>query len=311
MRNAFAGELTKLAAENDKLVLLSGDIGNRLFDNFKSVAPNRFVNCGVAEANMMSVAAGMAMSGLKPVVYTIAPFVTARCYEQIKLDICYHNVPAVIVGTGAGLSYASLGPTHHSCEDIAILKVLPHMTIICPGDAHEVRLALRESIKIAGPVYIRLGKKGEPVIHKEEPRFTIGKGIIMQEGHTVSLLSTGNMLATAMECAEELAKQSISTQVVSLHTVKPLDYDLIQNIFSKFQLIATIEEHFLSGGLGSSIAEWKARQTYTKAKLLTFGVADEFMHTAGNQKYARQYFGLSTEKIVSNILHTLNTKESK
>ena len=143
MRNAFAAEINAQAVSDSRVVLLSGDIGNRLFDPIKASAPDRFLNCGVAEANMMTVAAGMAMNGLRPVVYTIAPFVTTRCLEQIRVDVCYHQLPVVIVGVGAGLSYASLGATHHSCEDIALLRSLPNMTVISPADAHEVRGAAR------------------------------------------------------------------------------------------------------------------------------------------------------------------------
>src|SRR6516165_805709 len=207
MRNAFAAEITALAATNQRVVMLSGDIGNRLFDDFKVRCPGRFFNCGVAEANMIGVAAGMAFSGLRPVAYTITPFVTTRCLEQIRVDVCYHHVPVIIVGTGSGLSYASLGATHHSCEDIAFLRALPHMTVLCPGDAVEVKLALRAALAQDEPVYIRLGKKGEPVVHKRAPEFTIGKGIVVRRGQDVCLLSTGNMLALAMRAAEELGER--------------------------------------------------------------------------------------------------------
>src|SRR5712691_8753697 len=162
MRNAFADEITKLGADDTRVVLLSGDIGNKLFDKFKQQAGNRFLNCGVAEANMMSIAAGMALSGLRPVIYTITPFTTTRCFEQIRVDVCYHKAPVIIVGTGSGLSYADLGPTHHSCEDMAILRTRPGMTVLAPADSTELRLALRQALSLGGPVYMRIGKKGEP-----------------------------------------------------------------------------------------------------------------------------------------------------
>ena len=165
MRNAFADELTKLGNEDARVVMLSGDIGNRLFDKFKDKHPSRFFNCGVAEANMMGVAAGMAMNGLRPVAYTITPFVTTRCLEQIRTDVCYHEAPVTIVAVGAGLAYSGLGPTHHACEDISFLRSIPNMVVICPGDAFEVRAALRASMQQDRPVYIRMGKKGEPVVH--------------------------------------------------------------------------------------------------------------------------------------------------
>jgi transketolase len=311
MRNAFASELTTIAGQNKDVVLLSGDIGNKLFDKFKEAAPKRFFNCGVAEANMISAAAGMAMCGLRPVAYTITPFITSRCYEQIKIDLCYHNVPVVVVGVGAGLSYASLGATHQSCEDIAILRVLPHMTVICPGDAHEVRSALREALKIDGPVYIRLGKKGEPLVHPCQPEFKVGRGIVVKEGSDVCILSTGNMLPTAVECGEELTRRQISTRVVSLHTVKPLDEQLLAEAFSSYSLVVTLEEHSLAGGLGGSIAEWQSDRIGLKARLLRFGTADAYLHESGNQKYVRQHFGLTSDSIVARIAETLSEQAGR
>ncbi|HEX8136017.1 MAG TPA: transketolase C-terminal domain-containing protein [Pyrinomonadaceae bacterium] len=303
MRNAFAAEITALAEADERVVMLSADIGNRLFDNYKARFPNRFFNCGVAEANMMSMAAGMAFSGLRPVAYTITPFITTRCLEQIRVDVCYHNVPVTIVGVGGGLSYASLGATHHSCEDIAFLRVLPHMTVICPGDALEVGQALRAAINHDGPVYIRLGKKGEPVVHQQVPEFTIGKAIILREGSDVCLLSTGNLLPTAMRAAEELESGGVSAQVVSFHTVKPLDEALLAEAFSKFTVVATLEEHSLLGGFGGSVAEWMADQLRPpRARLCRIGTADEFLHEAGGQAYAREYFGLTPESIARKVL---------
>ncbi len=306
MRNAFAAEITALAATDPRVVLLSGDIGNRLFDEYKVRAPGRFFNCGVAEANLISMAAGMAMCGLRPVAYTITPFITTRCLEQIRVDVCYHHVPVIIVGTGSGLSYASLGATHHSCEDIAFLRVLPHMRVICPGDPVEVRQALRAALAQDEPVYIRIGKKGEPVIHKQPAEFVIGKGIVVRPGQDVCLLSTGNTLGVAMRAADELANRGVSAQVVSLHTVKPLDDALLADAFARFAVVATIEEHSVLGGLGSSIAEWVVDRPPQKARLVRIGTADDFIHETGNQEYARRYYGLTAEKVVERTLHALD-----
>jgi transketolase len=305
MRNAFAQELTVLAAADPRVVMLSGDIGNRLFDDFKVGCPGRFFNCGVAEANMIGVAAGMAMSGLRPVAYTITPFITTRCLEQIRVDICYHHVPVIVVGTGSGLSYASLGATHHSCEDIAFLRVLPHMKVVCPGDPVEVKLALRAALAQEEPVYIRLGKKGEPVVHKQPVDFVIGKGIVLRGGKDVCLLSTGNMLTVAVSAGDKLANMGVSSQVVSFHTVKPLDEGLLADAFAGVQVVVTIEEHSLLGGLGSSIAEWVVDRPRPKASLLRFGTADHFMHEAGNQDFARRHYGLTAEKVVERVLQAL------
>jgi transketolase len=308
MRNAFATEITALAAEDDRVVLLSGDIGNRLFDDYKKRAPGRFFNCGVAEANMIGVAAGMAMCGLRPVVYTITPFVTTRCLEQIRVDVCYHHVPVIIVGTGSGLSYASLGATHHSCEDIAMMRSLPHMTVVCPGDPVEARLAVRAALAYDEPVYIRLGKKGEPVVHKEPPRFEIGHGIVVRPGTEVCLLSTGNMLPVALRAAEALGGKEVSAGVVSLHTVKPLDEALLAEAFASFEVVVTVEEHSLLGGLGGAVAEWLVDRPGRKARLVRVGTADTFLHEAGDQEYARRRFGLTPEAIAERVLGALRER---
>lgn len=302
MRNAFSSELTALAAEDARITLLSGDIGNRQFDAFKANYPTRFFNCGVAEANMVTVAAGMALCGLRPVTYTIASFMTMRCFEQIRIDVCYHNVPVILVGVGAGLAYAANGATHHACEDLACIRALPNMTIICPGDAFEVRAALRAALKHPGPVYLRLGKKGEPVVHTSVPAFTIGQGIILRPGREVALLSTGNLLPVAVQAADQLEAHGLSTQLVSMPTVKPLDVDLLAEVFATCRVVATIEEHSIIGGLGGSVAEWQADQPTPGGRLIRIGTADHFLHEAGEQAYAREHFGLTPERIVERIL---------
>jgi transketolase len=302
MRNAFAAELTELAAEDRRVALLSGDIGNQLFDKFKATAPERFFNCGVAEANMIGVAAGLGLSGFRPVVYTITPFLTTRCLEQIRVDICYHHVPVTLVGVGAGLSYASLGPTHHSLEDIAFLRALPNMKIVCPGDAFEVRAALRAALAQDDPVYIRIGKRGEPVVHDRVPAdFAIGRGLVLHEGGRVWLLSTGNLLPIAVEAAHQLNQLGIDCGLVSFHTVKPLDLRLLDRVFGASELVVTIEEHSLIGGLGSAVAEWLADAPPQPARLLRIGTPDAFFKQSGEQEYAREQLGLSVEAIVERV----------
>jgi transketolase len=307
MRNAFADEITKLGAEDPRVVLLSGDIGNKMFDKFKTAAESRFYNCGVAEANMMGVAAGMALCGLRPVIYTITPFTTTRCFEQIRVDVCYHRAPVTIVGTGAGLSYAELGPTHHSCEDLALLRALPGMTVLAPCDEVEVRLALRAAIAHDGPVYMRIGKKGEPVIHQQPPDFRIGHAITIRQGENVCLISTGNIMAVVLSAADRLSERGISARVESFHTVKPLDRERLLELFERYPLIAVVEEHGRIGGLGSSIAEWLAEQEAPRARLLSFGTDDVFMHEVGSQEYARDKFGLTADNISTKVLARLHT----
>ena len=303
MRNAFALEMEKLAGENENVVLLSGDIGNRMFDRYKEKYADRFYNCGVAEANMTSVAAGLAIAGMKPVTYTITSFNTTRCFEQIRVDVCYQNLPVIIVGTGAGLSYAELGATHHSCEDIAIMRTLPNMTIMCPGDANEVHACLAAAMKHDGPVYIRIGKKNEPRIHKETPELVLGKAFIISKGETVALISTGNTLPLAVDAANKLKEEGVDVEVVSMHTVKPLDGNYLSGAFDKFSHIVTIEEHGLIGGLGSAVSDWMIENERFDARLVKFGVPDKFMSKCGKQEEARESCGLTVDNIVQTVLN--------
>ena len=305
MRNAFATEITALASQNPSLVLLSGDIGNRLFDEFKASFPNRFYNCGVAEANMLGVAAGMAMSGLRPICYTITPFITYRCIEQIRIDVCYHDAPVVIVGTGSGLSYASLGATHHSCDEMGMLRLIPNLTVLAPADEVEVKLGLKAALDHPHPSYMRIGKKGEPIVHKNRTSFSIGKIIEIQKGDTICLLGIGTLVSAAVEAAELLESEGISTAVVTMPTLKPLDQEFLEKAFSKYDLVATIEEHSLLGGLGGAVAEWLADHPQADARLIRFGTADEFLHETVNQEGAREYFGLTAKAFAKKVREAL------
>jgi len=311
MRNAFADEITKLAGCDDRVVMLSADIGNRLFDKFKAQYPDRFYNCGVAEANMISLAAGLASCGLRPVCYTIAPFVTARCFEQIRVDVCYHEMPVLIVGTGAGLSYASLGATHHSLEDLCIMRVLPGMRVVAPADAMELRSCLRAALKSENPVYLRIGKKGEPLVYPEPPPFAFGVWRELLPGARVCFLSTGNMISETLRCAEILRKHGLTPKVYSCASVKPLDEACLSGVFSQFEIIATVEEHAKLGGFGSAVAEWVADHRPSRVGcLLRFGTQDKFLHEAGEQMHARNVFGLSAEQIAESILEKLRLSEA-
>ncbi|MEX1114070.1 MAG: transketolase C-terminal domain-containing protein [Akkermansiaceae bacterium] len=306
MRNSFADEITKIARKRDDIVLLSGDIGNRLFDKFKEVAPGRFFNCGVAEANMVGVAAGMAASGLRPICYTIASFLTYRVIEQIRLDLGYHHQKVILVGTGAGLSYASLGSTHHSVEDMGMLRLIPGLAVLAPGDEKELRPAIHAALDYPGPVYIRIGKKGEPVVHTEEPGFRIGHAIKVRSGKQAWILSLGNMLPMAIEAAESLTAQGIECGVASMGSLKPLDTAFLANVFGSAKVVATLEEHSVLGGLGTAAAEWLAANSDSaRAKLITFGTPDEFLHQTTHQSSARAWAGLTVEHIGQRIVQSL------
>jgi len=303
MRNAFAQEIYDLAARDERVVLLMGDIGNRLFDKYRAQFPDRFFNCGVAEANMVSVAAGLASEGMRPVCYTITPFLTYRCLEQIRVDVCYHNVPVVLVGTGSGLSYASLGATHHSCEDIGMLRLLPGMSVLCPADALETKACLAAAFAHPGPVYIRIGKKGEPVVHSVRPDIQIGRAFPLRSGEKICILGTGVMTHVALAASDLISvREGFAPAVVSFHTVKPLDEDFLAQTFARFDLVVTVEEHSVLGGLGGAVAEWAARQRGLRARLLTLGTADEFLHETSTLKSARRHFGLTPDRIADRLI---------
>jgi transketolase len=273
-----------------------------LFDKFKEVAPGRFFNCGVAEANMVGVAAGMASSGLRPVCYTIASFLTYRVIEQIRLDLGYHHQRVILVGTGAGLSYASLGSTHHSVEDMGMLRLIPGLAVLAPGDEKELRPALHAALEYPGPVYIRIGKKGEPVVHETKPKFEIGKALCLLEGKDAWILALGNMLPWAMEAAAKHKDKGVSCGVASMGSLKPLDTEFLAEVFGSARVVATLEEHSVLGGLGTAVSEWlAANAAAAKARLVSFGTPDEFLHETTHQASARAWAGLTAENITNRI----------
>jgi transketolase len=205
------------------------------------------------------------------------------------------------------MSYAELGPTHHSCEDMGLLRMLPEMTVLAPCDAVEVRLGLRAALAHDGPVYMRIGKKGEPIVHKTPPDFRIGRAITMREGTDVALISTGNMIGPVFDAADRLAKEGVSARIENFHTVKPLDRERLTELFAKYPVVAVAEEHSRLGGLGGSIAEWLAEQDAPRGRLIAFGTDDVFMHEVGSQDYARAKFGLTGENIAAKVLAKLRT----
>jgi len=304
MRDAFAKEMKSLTEKKENVVLLSGDIGNRMFDDLKKSRPEQFINCGIAEANMMSMAAGMALCGLRPVIYTIAPFTTVRCLEQIKIGVAYHNAPVVIIGTGSGLSYSELGPTHHSLEDIAIIRSIPNINVLAPADKIELVHQLREAIDSSSPTYIRIGKKGEPNLFPLNASYGIGKANILREGDKYLLIGIGPIIGEALKSAELLKKENIDLCVASMGGVYPLDSEFLSKMVSRnFTNWITLEEHGIVGGLGSSIMDWlNENNNSKKINLIRLGVPKLFINELGNQEYIRNKFGLDFLGIKKTIL---------
>ncbi len=304
MRYAFIKELTNLARENPHIILLTADLGYTVFEGFAKEFPKQFINVGVAESNMISVAAGLALSGKIVYAYSIATFATMRAFEQIRNDVCLHKAPVTIVGSGAGLSYADAGPTHHALEDIAIMRVLPNITILCPADPTETRWATRIATQLLSPVYLRLGKRGEPNLYDNKTTFRVGKASILKKGKDVGIIATGNIVANALEASRILEKKGLSVTLASMHTVKPLDESFIMECTRKYRLIVSIEEHSIIGGLGSAVSECVVKADHSKVKFLKIGVPDTFTQIAGEQTYIRDLYGLTPEKIAQRILLT-------
>ena len=297
MRNAFADEVTQMAQTDPRVVLLSGDIGNRLFDKLRAQSPSQFLNCGVAEQNMMGVAAGMGLSGLRPIVYTITPFTTVRCLEQIKVGVAYHKSPVVIVGTGSGLSYASLGPTHHSLEDFAIFRAIPNMQVLAPWDAPSLRACLRMALDSGQPTYIRIGKKGEADLCAGMPVPAMGDGLTLRQGSHLCILAVGTVAHEAKAAVAMLDVEGIDAEIVLTHTVKPSPDALFDRLLNRYDYIVTVEEHARIGGFGEAFLSFAAAHGARK-KIATLGTADKFMSVVGSQSFARQYFGIDAQAIV-------------
>jgi transketolase len=255
MRTAFIRALEEVAEEDERVMLVVGDIGFGVVETFAQRFPKRYVNAGVAEQNMTGIATGMALSGNVVFTYSITNFPTLRCLEQVRNDVCNHKADVKIVAVGGGFAYGALGMTHHATEDIAIMRSLPNMTVIAPGDPVEAAAATRAIVSWPGPCYLRLGRAGEPVVHKRPIDFKIGEAIQLRDGKDLTLIATGGMLETAVAVADRLLERNISARVLSMHTVKPLDIGAVLAAARETNAIATIEEHSKLGGLGSAVAE--------------------------------------------------------
>ena len=305
MRADFFESLLKLAKENDSIYLLVGDLGYSFVEPFQQQFPNQFLNVGVAEQNMIGIAAGLALSGKIAFCYSIANFPTARCYEQIRNDVCYHNSDVKIVSSGGGVGYGNLGVTHHTTEDIAIMRALPNMTIVAPGDNIESGLATRAIALRRGPCYLRLAKASAMRVHHSAPDFEIGKAITIKHGEDVALISTGGMLTNAVSASALLEEHGISCEVLSMHTLKPIDDKTILSLAGRVKLIVSLEEHGPIGGLGSAVSEVVSQEGGNKTPILRLSIDDPFANIVGSQEFLQQYHGLSVESIVKKVTERL------
>ncbi len=307
MRNAFFRALQDLAAADRRITLVVGDLGFGVAEPFARQFPSQFVNAGVAEQNMTGVAAGMALMGRIVFTYSIANFSTLRCLEQIRSDVCYHHADVKVVALGGGFAYGALGVTHHATEDLAVLRSLPGRTVVAPGDRAETELATRAIAARPGPCYLRLGRSGETLVHRAEIPFEIGKALCVRDGQDLTIISTGGMLATAVEATELLALRDISARLLSMHTLKPLDSDAILSAARETRAVVTLEEHSAIGGLGSAVAEVLAGIDAPRAPLQRFCLPSQFAAVAGSQEFLRNAHGLNAETVAQSAMSLLET----
>jgi transketolase len=301
LRTAFLDALFDAAALDRRVCLVVGDLGYSVIERFAAAYPLQFVNAGVAEQNMTALAAGMALSGKIVFTYSIANFPTLRPLEQIRNDVCYHRANVKIVAIGGGLAYGSLGMTHHATEDLAIMRSLPGLTVVAPGDPIEAKLATRAIIAYEGPCYLRLGKAGEPSVHSTEPDFQLGRAITVREGSDIAIISTGAMLHTAVGAADRLATDGVRVRVLSMHTVSPLDAAAVVAAATETRQVVTLEEHSINGGLGGAVAEVLAELRQPHAPLKRLGLRPEFNTVVGDQQYLKTLHGLDLEGVMKSL----------
>ena len=305
MRNTFINELEKLAVVDPSIYLLTGDLGFGVLNSFSENLPKQFINVGISEQNMTAVAAGLALEGNAVYTYSIGNFPSLRCLEQIRNDICYPNANVKIISVGAGLSYGQLGMSHHATEDMAIMRALPNMRVFSPADPQEAIAVLKEVSRVPGPAYIRLGKGREANNAPDKTITSIAMPREIVSGTEVCLFTTGAIAAEAVKAAQILNEDDISAAVYTLPAIKPIDADVIKKLTKQFELLVSIEEHNVIGGLGSAIAEVTAGISGTHAPLLCLGMKDQYSSIVGSHEFLRDYYGLSAEKLASRICDRL------
>jgi transketolase len=308
MRPAFARTLVELAEEDDRIWLVVGDVGFGVVEPFVQRFPNRYLNVGVAEANLAGVSAGLALTGAIPFMYSIANFPTLRCVEQIRNDICYNAANVKIVSVGAGLAYGSLGATHHATEDVAIMRALPNIIVVAPADPIETALATRAAAELVGPVYMRIGRSGDPAVHPAAPIFSIGRALRLRDGSDATIIASGAITHSALVAADQLVGEGISLRVLSMHTLKPIDRVEIKAAVEETGTIVTVEEHSVIGGLGSAVAFVIAEEGLHPAGFRCLALPDAFSHRVGGRDFLLASHGLSPQAIASAVRETVHIR---
>lgn len=304
-RDAYIHALEEMAAADTRVCAVANDsVSSAKLKNFRAKFPNRFINVGIAEQNMVGIGAGLANGGMIPYVCGAGCFLTARALEQIKVDLAYTKANVKLCAMSPGMAYGKLGPTHHSIEDLAWTRVLPNLTVVVPADPIETAAVMRESLEHTGPMYLRISRMPVPVIHSSDYKFRLGKAVVLREGSDVTLIANGVLAACAMDAARALANHGISARVLNMSTIKPLDREAILDAARTTRGLVTAEEAFASGGLGSAVAEVVAQAHPAPMRIL--GVPDTFAPT-GTAEFLLEYFGLTAGGIERAALELLNT----
>ena len=304
MRNTFINTVIKECRLRNDIFIISGDAGLGVFDQFKDEYPDHFFNMGVAEQNTISFAAGLALTGFKVFVYNIIPFVLYRCYEQVRNDICYQELPIVLVGIGSGVTYAPMGMTHYSIEDIGIAQTMPNLTVISPIDPIEAKLAAEYTLTANEPVYVRLAKRGEPDIHVDN-HFDLKKPRLLADGTKSAIVFHGSIGPEVLEAKNILSKEGINIKLISIPVVLPLDCSSLFALLHDVEHLFSVEEHFISCGLGSILAREHSKSN-PGFKLHLLGISNEFIHIIGDNARIRDYYGISADKIAETVKKILS-----
>jgi len=305
MRNTFVNTFMRLVEEGHDVHLLTGDLGFKVFDPIRDKYPERFTNVGVAEANMVGMAAGMAMRGIRVFCYSIAPFVIFRTLDQIRGDLCHMHLPVILVAAGGGLHYATEGMTHHTIEDIAIARALPGLTVLAPGDPLECEVLMEAAVKLNGPSYLRLGGNDNPLVHDKSKKPVFGEISCLQTDGEVAVIANGEMLLAAKNALELLKKEGISCRLYSIHTLKPIDNVTIEKIAQECSVIVSVEEHSLINGIGTAITEILFAAGY-HGKFKKLGIPDEYAKELGDKGWLREHYGLGYKQIAAEIMNLIS-----
>jgi len=307
MRSLFNRVLVEIASKDERIFMILADIGYGEVEPFAEAFPDRFFNCGVTEQNMAGVASGVALEGNIAITYSIANFPTLRCLEQIRNDACYHNLNVNTVIIGGGLAYGALGVSHQATEDIAIMRTLPNMVVVCPCDFAEAEAAVHAMIRHPGPVYYRCGYKKEPPVHAAPVDFQFGRAIQVRQGNDLTLIFTGTIGNQVVSAADALGEEGIHCRVISMHTVKPIDKEAILAAAGQTGGILVVEEHQLAGGLGGAVAEVLADACATPKRFLRIALPDKYISRVGSHEWLLDQYGLSTPKLASAVRRCLDT----